>query len=108
MWCPEGASSVEPGVGQLAAVADQLLAPVNVVAADSTVLYVNAAAAHSIGREPRWLIGRRLLELVHPDDRARVIKVFLTGADHRRITYRQLRKDGSYAWVEVNLSLIHI
>ena len=57
---------------QLAAVADRLLAPVILVGPDSTLLYANAAATRPIGAEPDWLIGRRMIELIHPDDRARV------------------------------------
>ena len=53
--------STEPDTVRLIPAADQLLAPVSVVAPDSTLLYVNAAAAHAIGQEPRWLIGRRRL-----------------------------------------------
>ncbi|HEY2430720.1 MAG TPA: PAS domain-containing protein, partial [Acidimicrobiales bacterium] len=63
------------GEGQgaaIGAVADRLLAPVAIIAADSTLLYVNVAAASSIGREPAWLIGRRMIDLVHPDDRPRL------------------------------------
>ena len=51
---------------------DNLVAPVAVITADSTLVYVNAAAAHTVGQEPDWLVGRRMLELVHPDDRLRV------------------------------------
>jgi diguanylate cyclase (GGDEF)-like protein/PAS domain S-box-containing protein len=81
--------------------ADQLLAPVTVVAPDSTVLYVNAAAAHAIGQEPGWLVGRRLLELVHPEDRDRVRVELRRVASGRPsggcITYR-LRADATRGW----------
>ena len=72
---PGDDAAAEPGrpnAAPLMPVADQLLFAVSVVAPDSTLLYTNAAAAHAIGQEPAWLIGRRMLDLVHPDDRARV------------------------------------
>jgi PAS domain S-box-containing protein len=67
---------------------------------------VSNALTDMFGYEPNEILGRPSVEFVHPEDRARVTEVFLTGADHRRVTYRQLRKDGSYAWVEVNNSVV--
>jgi diguanylate cyclase (GGDEF)-like protein/PAS domain S-box-containing protein len=81
--------------------ADQLLAPVAVIAADSTLLYVNAAAAHAVGQEPGRLIGRQMLDLVHPDDRARVDRELRRVVSERRsrgfTTYR-LRADPTRNW----------
>ncbi len=57
---------------QLIPPADRLLSPVIVVAPNSRLLYVNPAAAHTIGQEPEQLIGKRMLGLVHPDDRPRI------------------------------------
>ncbi|MGD0879966.1 MAG: EAL domain-containing protein [Acidimicrobiales bacterium] len=56
----------------MSAVTDRLLTPVALVAGDSTLLYANAAAARAIGQEPEWLVGRRMLDFVHPDDRPRI------------------------------------
>ena len=50
----------------------RFIAPVTVVAADSTFLYVNAAAALTVGQEPGWLVGRKMLDLIHGQDRARI------------------------------------
>jgi diguanylate cyclase (GGDEF)-like protein/PAS domain S-box-containing protein len=81
--------------------ADQLLAPVTLVAPDSTVLYVNAAAAHAIGQEPGWLVGRRMLELVHPDDRARVrveLRRVAAGRPSGGFSTYRLRADSTREW----------
>lgn len=56
----------------LRAVADRLLAPVAVLGPDTTVLYVNAAAADALGKDAQWLLGRRVIDFVHPEDRSRV------------------------------------
>jgi diguanylate cyclase (GGDEF)-like protein/PAS domain S-box-containing protein len=81
--------------------ADQLLAPVTVVAPDSTLLYVNAAAAHAIGQEPEWLMGRRMLDLVHPGDRARVrreLRQVASGRPSGGLTTYRLRSDPTRGW----------
>ena len=81
--------------------ADELRAPVTVVAADSTVLYVNIAAAHAVGAEPGWLVGRRLLDLVHLDDQPRLeaeLHALAAGARSSGfITYR-LRASPQREW----------
>ena len=97
---PSEEASVEPE-RSLATVADKLLAPLAVIAVDSTVLYVNASAAHVLGQEPAWLIGRRMLPLVHREDRRRVQRELRAVADGRRsagtTTYR-VRTDTAQHW----------
>jgi diguanylate cyclase (GGDEF)-like protein/PAS domain S-box-containing protein len=81
--------------------ADQLLAPVAVLAADSTLVYVNAAAAHAIGQEPAWLIGRRLFELIHPGDRVRIrreLRRVVSGRSSGGFTTYRLRADQTREW----------
>jgi diguanylate cyclase (GGDEF)-like protein/PAS domain S-box-containing protein len=72
-----------------------------VIAADSTLLYVNPAAAHAVGNEPGSLVGRRMLDLVHADDRPRVQRELAQVAAGRRAggstTYR-LRADATRHW----------
>ncbi len=86
---------------RLGAVADRLLAPVAVVAADSTLLYVNAAAARTIGQEPGWLIGRKMLDLIHREDRPRIRhelrQVAAARVSSGFTTYR-LRADPAREW----------
>ena len=50
-------------------IADRLVTPVAVIGADSTLEYINPAGAFALGQERPWLLGRRMLDLVHPDDR---------------------------------------
>ena len=57
---------------QLSRVADRLLTPVAVIAPDSTLRYANREVGRVLGVDVRALIGRRMLDLVHPDDVARV------------------------------------
>ncbi len=56
----------------MARVTDRLLTPVVVVSPDSTLRYANAAAARLVDSGVGELIGRKMLDFVHPDDRERV------------------------------------
>ncbi|MEY2451941.1 MAG: hypothetical protein QOD92_1515 [Acidimicrobiaceae bacterium] len=82
-------------------VSDRILAPVAVIAADSTLLYVNPAAARAVGHEPGWLLGRRMIDLVHPDDRSRVSRELgqvASGRPSAGVTTFRLRADGARDW----------
>ena len=86
---------------ELGLLADRLLAPVAVVAADSTLLYVNPAAARAVGSEPDALLGRRMLDLIHPDDRERVtreLRQVASGRPPSGVTTYRLRGDGTRDW----------
>jgi diguanylate cyclase (GGDEF)-like protein/PAS domain S-box-containing protein len=57
-----------------AVIADRMITPVAVIAPDSTLQYINPAGAVILGQDRSWLMGRRMLDLVHPQDRARVAR----------------------------------
>jgi diguanylate cyclase (GGDEF)-like protein/PAS domain S-box-containing protein len=84
--CPEGPEGPEPkwNGDQMSAVAERLHTPVAVLEADGTLLYVNGAAANVMKQPLEHLIGRPMLDLVHPEDRARVDREF------RRVVARRL------------------
>ena len=85
----------------MGALADRLLAPVAVVATDGTLLYVNPAAARAVGSEPGSLVGRRMLDLIHPDDRERVtreLRQVASGRPPSGVTTYRLRADGAREW----------
>ncbi|HET6966177.1 MAG TPA: EAL domain-containing protein [Acidimicrobiales bacterium] len=84
-----------------AAAVDRLLSPVAILAPDSTLLYMNPAAAHSLGQEPAWLLGRAMLDLVHPEDRPRVaaeLQAVVAGRPPGGITRHRLRAGGHLPW----------
>src|SRR6185312_2762380 len=84
--CPEGPEGPEPkwNGDHMSAVAERLHTPVAVLEADGTLLYLNGAAANVMKQPPGHLIGRPVLDLVHPEDRARVDREF------RRVVARRL------------------
>jgi diguanylate cyclase (GGDEF)-like protein/PAS domain S-box-containing protein len=68
-------------------------------------LYASPAAGTILGYRPEQIIGRSLFEFVHPDDVGAVRKCFssaLAPGETCSITFRFLRRDGQYAWLEYN------
>jgi PAS domain S-box-containing protein len=67
-----------PGTGdhfdyaEMSRVADRLLTPVLVVAPDSSLRYANRAVGRMFHIDVAHLIGQKMLDLVHQEDRARV------------------------------------
>ncbi len=70
------------------------------------ILFVTPGVKRVLGYEPEELIGRKTLELTHPDDLPRVKALFqalvAAGPDAPPTPYqfRGRRKDGSWAWLE--------
>jgi len=82
-------------------VADRMIAPVAVIAADSTLLYINPAGAFALGQDRRWLFGRRMLELVHPEDQPRIaeeLRQVAQGTPSAGSTRYRLRADPARGW----------
>ncbi|MCR8631074.1 diguanylate cyclase [Paenibacillus radicis (ex Xue et al. 2023)] len=72
-------------------------------AVDGTFLYASPASAALLGYEPDELIGRNVLELVHPEE----YDMFANWEQNNAIdlnqqfsSYRIRRKDGTYIWFE--------
>ncbi|MDZ7677862.1 MAG: EAL domain-containing protein [Acidimicrobiales bacterium] len=57
-----------------------------------------------LGWEPEELVGKRGLDVIHPDDQDRAIENWMSmlasTGDGQRTRLRHLRKDGSYVWME--------
>lgn len=73
---------------------------------DGKFVYVNRAAGELLGREPAELVGRDVLEVVHPEEhdevRRRRLEVAGSGAEGVPLVERRLvRKDGSPVLIEV-------
>ena len=71
--------------------------------ADAVFTYVSPASVPLLGYAPEELIGRRIAQLVHPEDRtlARIAQTRITsGTDGETTSLRYRRKDGTYAWIE--------
>ena len=72
--------------------------------------YVSAAAERLGGWSREQLLGKKSLELVHPEDRAKlrsVIERLRLGGRGELIEYRVQDVKGGYLWVEGNLRAVH-
>ena len=75
------------------------------------VLSVNEHGARELGYEPGELVGRSVLGLFHPADRAaaeRLLRWALDGPDQvARWELRKVRKDGTVMWVRETVRVLH-
>jgi two-component system, cell cycle sensor histidine kinase and response regulator CckA len=77
---------------------------ITVVAVDGTMLYHSPSIERVAGYKASELLGKSLLEFIHPDDepavRAALERVTLKVGSAAPPEYRFLRKDGSWVWLE--------
>ena len=70
-------------------------------------LYTSPACRDLLGFDPRELTGGDPIDLVHPDDRAalddELNRRARAGDMTARASFRSMRKDGSYIWVETSI-----
>jgi len=71
---------------------------------DGRRLYVSPSCRAVFGYEPEELLGKSVLELVHPDDaellRQPMTAPPATGPQHTTLTWRLRHKQGHYIWIE--------
>lgn len=71
--------------------------------------YISPAVQWMMGWDPRELTGTRYLDsIVHPDDIAALtatLDALKSGEPAKSLTYRCMKKDGTYLWMEANISL---
>jgi PAS domain S-box-containing protein len=64
-------------------------------------VYASSASRRLLGYEPEELVGRPGAELLHPDDRGRLLRVRASGSEST-FDARLRRKAGDFVWVEVS------
>lgn len=73
--------------------------------AGAVMLWAEPALTQILGWSPEELIGRRIIELVHPEDRETGIVNWLELLDSpgpgRPVRLRHLHRDGSWVWLQV-------
>ena len=84
------------------ALVDLLLDAICVVDRDGQFVFVSAACQRIFGYTAEEMLGRRMIEMVHPEDRARTLQAanaIMSGAHQPSFENRYLRKDGSVAHI---------
>ncbi len=76
------------------------------VDAGGTVVFASAASRESLGREPRDLEGRRLPDLCHPKERARVEEALEGDADPAPFPHRLRARTGEWVWMETTVRAV--
>lgn len=69
---------------------------------DGVYIYVSPSVKSVLGYQPPDLLGKSMLEGVHPDDRSRVTSCMQDARGKcmtQSVQYRYLRADGSYVWL---------
>jgi PAS domain S-box-containing protein len=71
--------------------------------ADFVVEWVSPSVSQLLGSEPREVIGRSMVEMIHPDDLWRLVdNIATTGPGERSVAeVRVLNGDGIYRWVSI-------
>lgn len=85
-------------------IAERTLDIISRLSPEGVALYVSPACRRILGYEPDELIGRPVESFIHPEDRLPpgvIVSDLLGATDQYTRTYRRVRKDGSYAWLEM-------
>lgn len=88
----------------LKVLADNATDVIVVAGEDDRVRYISESAREVLGYEPAHLLGDRLPEIFHPDDRAglrEIVDLLRSGADRQTGQLRVRRADGRWIWTEI-------
>jgi diguanylate cyclase (GGDEF)-like protein/PAS domain S-box-containing protein len=83
-------------------VLEMLVDAVCIVDPEGRFVYASPACERIFGYEPHEMIGRQMLELIHPEDRARTLGAvngIMGGTPNPHFENRYIRKDGSVAHI---------
>jgi two-component system cell cycle sensor histidine kinase/response regulator CckA len=89
--------------GRLRLITDNMLDMVSQVNLEGNHVYVSPAHKRVLGYEPEELVGKSILDLLHPVDVERVagaIQAALQTREPARVEFRYRHADGHYLWLE--------
>ena len=92
-----------PSLASLSDYIDQLLEAICVVDANGYFLYLSSGCERIFGYQSDEMIGRPMIELVHPDDRSRTLLAageIMAGDQKIDFENRYIRKDGQIAYIQ--------
>ncbi len=77
---------------------------ITIIDINGKIIYTSPVFETYYGRSPEEVTGKEAFTFIHPDDRELVIENFRELLAHpekiRTVQYRNLRKDGTYVWLE--------
>ncbi len=88
---------------RLRLIASHMLDMVSQIDASGQYLYVSPSSFRVLGYPPEDMIGKRLLDFIHPADRDHAQQVFASAfmrGEPYRIEYRRRHASGHYVWLE--------
>lgn len=88
---------------RLRLITDNMIDTVTQVSPMGEIIYASPSHWNLLGYTPDYLVGKNLLEFVHPDDRALAIermKRRIELGENFVTELRMMRKDGAYIWLE--------
>ena len=89
---------------ELTLLTDNMIDVISYLDRDRVIRYMSPSIRFLLGREPETMIGQPALDLVHPDDRERLLKetgrALAERAQTLKLEYRYCRAAGEYLWLE--------
>ena len=85
---------------------------ITVLNADGTYRFESPATERTLGYKPEELLGKKVFDFIHPEDRSAVLEVFRQGLGlsrgPQRIEFRFQHRDGSWRYFEsIGQNLLH-
>jgi PAS domain S-box-containing protein len=89
--------------------AENITDVITVLDLSGTRTYVSPSVRDVLGYDPFELVGKRMVDMPHPDDAPMAVAAVtaLRRGDKATVTLRSRHKDGHYVWMETSLRLVH-
>jgi PAS domain S-box-containing protein len=88
--------------------AENITDVITVLDLSGTRTYISPSVRDVLGYEPIELVGKRMLDMPHPDDAPMAVAAdtALRRGDTATVTLRSRHRDGHYVWMETSLRLV--
>jgi two-component system, cell cycle sensor histidine kinase and response regulator CckA len=90
-------------------VADKMHDIIRLVDKDGTIKYASPSHHNILGYESGVLLGKSLFDMIHPDEREKILFILAQGTDavlREKAEYRLRHADGHYLWVKMTGNFI--
>ncbi|HEV2546351.1 MAG TPA: PAS domain S-box protein [Stellaceae bacterium] len=89
--------------------AENITDVISVLDLSGTRTYVSPSVRDVLGYDPAELVGKRMVDMPHPDDAPMAVAAVtaLRRGDTATVTLRSRHRGGHYVWMETSLRLVH-